>query len=483
MPKLGRLKFPLLSLLSGALYPFAFAPINMWPLVLVSLASFFILLQQVNRKQALWCGFCYGLGLFAVGVSWVFVSIHVYGNSPIPIAALFSAMFVCYLATFFLLFAAGYKWCQERLSWLGTALAVPSWWLGIEWLRGTLFTGFPWLLLGYSQLPAPLAGFAPVVGVYGVSWLTVLLVMLLLPWLQIRQYDRRLRGGALVVALVLLLGGAELKQVAWTQPNGEPKTVALVQGNIPQDLRWLASNQEQIIKTYWQLSEDWWSQDIIIWPESAISLPMPYASPILDGLTVTAKDSKTALILGIPEQAKTDSGRYYNTLQAIGHQARGDYAKRHLVPFGEYLPLESWLRGIIAFFDLPMSGFIPGAEKQPLLEANGLRLQAAICYEIAYPGLVYSDVEDAGAILTVSNDTWFGDSFGPSQHLQMAQFRALETGRPVLRATNNGITAIINQHGELVKTAPSFERAVLQGVVQPYRGVTPLVWLVGALGA
>ena len=302
--------------------------------------------------------------------------------------------------------------------------------------------------------------------------------MLLYTLLQPSQSSRLWRGGAMVMALAVLIVGVELKQVSWTTPVGAPKSVALVQGNIPQDLRWLEEHRAQILETYWRLSQELWGNDLIIWPESAVPLPLPYAKNLLADLDITGKYTGSALILGIPELATKDGHTgFYNSLLAVGEQASGHYAKRHLVPFGEYVPLESWLRGIIAFFDLPMSAFLAGGNDQPLLRAHGLKLQPVICYEVAYPHLVLTGIAAANVIITVSNDTWFGHSFGPSQHLQMAQFRALETGRPLLRGTNNGITAIIDAKGRVVKAAPSFEQAVLVGSIQGYQGLTPYVWL------
>jgi len=259
----------------------------------------------------------------------------------------------------------------------------------------------------------------------------------------------------------------------WVEP-GRAGTVALVQGDIPQDAKWHEETVVPIMQTYQRLTAPYWQRDLVIWPEAAVTVFVQQARPFLDAMNALARRSGAALILGIPSYQEKPDGQvaFRNSAIVLG---RGDgiYSKRRLVPFGEYVPLERWLRGVIRFFDLPMSHAEPGARNQPLLRAGPWRVAMAICYEIAYPDLVRRDAAEADVIVTISNDSWFGRSIGPHQHLQMAAMRALENGRYVLRATNSGITAIIAPDGRVARELPEFEAAVLDGEFMGMTGTTP----------
>ena len=341
-----------------------------------------------------------------------------------------------------------------------------------EWLRTWLLTGFPWLMLGYGFIDTPLAGWAPVLGVLGIG--------LILAFTAAASYLTltRWRGGpaALAASALLWTAGPLLERIGWTEPTGEPLSVAMVQGNIAQELKWEPGQLEAILDTYVAMSEPLWGNDLLVWPEAAVPAYLDLVVDRLAPLAARAVASGSTLLLGIPTRdanaAKRRGFDAFNSIAVIGADS-GLYHKRRLVPFGEYVPLESWLRGLIAFFDLPMSSFSRGPAAQAPLVVHGQRVAPSICYEIVYPDLVGAGARDAGVLLTVSNDTWFGASIGPLQHLQMARMRALETGRPLVRATNNGISALIDADGRITVRGGQFTQEVIRGEVQPTTGLTP----------
>lgn len=459
----------LLAILAGALITLASAPFNFWPLAFIAPAALLFLLNQLTPLQALLRGWFFGLGVFGSGASWVYVSIHVHGGTPMLLAALMTGLFTAALAIFFALHAWIWQRFFNQRWWL---LAWPALWVLMEALRSWIFTGFPWLLVGTTQLNSPLAGWAPVLGVYGVSGLSVLLAALILFGIRPRQRPRRQQLAALVTAASLLLSGQLLTQVEWTQAAGEPLTAGLVQGNIPQEDKWNPAKRNLIIERYLELSKEAGAVDLILWPETALPLTPSQAQPFFD-LALQQAGPETALITGLASPAP-ETNRFYNSLIAIG-PTQQSYHKVKLVPFGEYLPFETWLRGLINFFDLPMSSFIPGPDQQDSLSVHQTRVAPLICYEVAYPDFSARQALDTDWLLTVSNDSWFGRSIGPLQHFQIARFRALETGREMARVTNNGITALIDSRGQVKSQLPQFSSGVLKAEIQPHHGATPFM--------
>ena len=345
--------------------------------------------------------------------------------------------------------------------------------MALDAFRGWFLTGFPWLYAGYSQLDGPLAPLAPLGGVWLITFALALCAALLvnLPRLLSRK-------PALLAAVTLLvapwLGSLALQGHAWTQSKGEPLSVVAIQGNIEQQLKWDPRQLEMQLDLYRQLSFSSPRADLLVWPETAVPVLKEYAEGYLNVMAMFARDRQSALITGVPVRQVNERGekRYYNGITVVG-EGSGTYLKQKLVPFGEYVPLQDLLRGLIAFFDLPMSDFARGPADQPLLEAKGLKIAPYICYEVVYPEFAASLAADSDLLLTVSNDTWFGRSIGPLQHLQMAQMRALEAGRWMIRATNNGVTALIDPQGQITRQVPQFQRAVLQGEVSAMQGLTP----------
>ncbi|MGB0466109.1 MAG: apolipoprotein N-acyltransferase [Pontibacterium sp.] len=458
----------LLSLLAGATVTAALAPFNQVWLVGLPPLLLFLLLDKAPLKQAPLLGWFFGLGFFGAGVSWVFVSIYEHSATPLVLAVLLTALFVMALALLFMVQA----WCWKR--WLQGPLAtfsfVAIWVLG-EWLRSWLLTGFPWLYLGYAATETPLSAWAPVGGVWLNSLIFVASGLLLFYCFKATTMPRRL-----ISLLLLILPWALLPLVSqpWTKVSGEAFTVTLIQADINQEKKWDPNSLEETLSTYEQLTLPHQGDALIIWPETAISAFFRQASPLIQPLLNQLDDSGSTFISGLPTTSFGADGqrRYHNSL-AVLTGGSGVYHKQRLVPFGEYIPLENYLRDTLAFFNLPMSGFSLPSEEQALLSVNGYALASAICYEIAYPELVRLSSRKADFILTVSNDTWFGHSIAPDQHMQIARMRALETGRWVIRATNNGISGLINPDGEIVKQAPRFTQASLSGTLEPRNGQTP----------
>lgn len=466
-----------LAVLAGALLPLAFAPVSFYPLAVLSPAVLFWLWQDCAVARAFRLGFAFGLGMFGVGVSWVYVAIHDFGYTGVAVAGLLTALFVAFLALFPAVLGAVSVGLARR--WLGPArqpalrllLLFPAAWTALEWVRGWFLTGFPWLNLGYSQIDAPLAGWAPVLGVYAVSWATALSAGLLLWALQSRG---RRRVAAVLALAGLWAVGAALLRVAWTHPTGKPLQVSLIQGDVPQNTKWTPEELPTRIRRYGRLTREHWDSAIIVWPENAMTDFYSRLEPdFLGPLAEEARRHGSEIILGVPVlDPATD--RYYAAMVSIG-ATHGVYLKRHLVPFGEYVPMEHLLRGLIGFFDLPMSSFSRGPAHQAPLVAAGQPLATTLCYEDAFGEDVIKELPQATLLLNGSNNAWYGDSMAPAQHLQISRMRALETGRDLMRATTNGISALVGAHGQVLARSPQFETYVLTGKVQPRAGATPYV--------
>lgn len=467
----------LLAIAAGALLTLAFAPFDIFPLAILSPALLLALWLKVSPRQAFLRGFLFGLGLFGTGVHWVYVSMNNFGNLNAFLSVFFTGIFVAVLSLF-----TGYTgYClnryfpKENLSKI--FCAFPAVWLAIEWLRGFILSGFPWLTLGYSQIHSPLKGYAPILSVTGVS-LAVLLSSALLYCFCLNFYKKHFRSAlsnALLLALLWAVG-AGLSFIHWTKPFGQPIKVSLIQGNIPQSLKW---DQNEVIHTltrYTQLTDNHWDSKLIIWPESAVPVILQQATDFINGLDSKAKTHQTSIITGIPIQSENQPSSYYNAVIMIG-KGTGMYAKQRLVPFGEYIPFEKIVGKVFDLLQVPMSEFIPGPTFKQPLQVDNLKIASFICYEIAFPQQVLQKDESINLILTVSNDAWFGHSVAQPQHLQMAQMRALELGRPVLSVSNDGITAIINPEGNIQARAPQYQEYVLTNIVQPTHGSTPWMLL------
>ncbi|MDA7742222.1 apolipoprotein N-acyltransferase [Francisellaceae bacterium] len=476
MPKFPNLPTKLIDLivfLAGGLLVFAFSPFYFSFLAFISLACLFASWVSCTPKRAAWRGFLFGVSSFGLGVSWVFVSINTYGNTNIFVSTSITALFVFGLSLFPAL--TGYlssKLLQrspQSRSYLRLAVIFPSIWVLIDLLRGWIFTGFPWLYIGYTQTNTFIGGLAAIGSVYLVSLITALLSTLLVIVFIAPRLKHKIC--VLVIGLLILDSSYLLDNITWTKPlQQKPTSVTLVQGNVPQLMKWNPNAAEDILNTYYHLTKNNMSS-LIFWPENALPLFAQQIGSYLESVDALADTHHAALITGIP--VTHDEGKaYYNGAMVLG-EGHGEYLKHHLVPFGEYLPLKGLIGPVLQFMHIPMSNFSAGPLHQPLLHMNNVKVALSICYESAYPNQIRIQSKRSNLMAVISDDAWFGNSFGPWQHLQMAQMRAIENGRYLVQATNDGITAIINNHGEVIKEIPQFKPMVLKGQVLLFKGQTP----------
>lgn len=461
------------ALFAGAALPLAFAPFGWWWLGLLCPAVLFAIGAGAPDRIARRAAYLFGLGFYGVGVSWVYISMDRYGHSGPVLALLLTLCLVAFLA----LFPLACVWLARRLragtGFVALAVAFPVAWVLLEWVRIWLFTGFPWLLLGYSQIDGPLRSVAPVFGVLGLS-LVLSVLAGVLAWLALVPKPRQLLAGLGVAVLVLV--GTRLLDHDWTEVAGEPLSVVLIQGNVAQDQKWSPEYLQITLDRYRDLTRAHWGADLIVWPEAAV--PNWYhrlAHDYLEPLAEEGRAHGTELVLGVPF-LDLDTGDAFNSIISLGADA-GIYHKRHLVPFGEYVPLRDVIGRALDILGAPMSDFQAGTAGTPL-HAAGYEMGASICYEVVFGQEVADALPAAQMLINISNDAWFGDSLAPHQHLQMARMRSLETGRDMLRATNTGITAVIDHKGRITARAPQFEVFSLQAQAVPRNGATPYVrWL------
>ena len=456
-----------LAPLAGVFITLSLAPFSFWPASILGCALLAYLLASCTPRQAAWRGWLFGLGLFGSGASWVYVSINVYGNASVPLALFLTVVFCAGLALLHSLQAWFYAKVIRPLPG-GMLLGFAALWVLGEWLRSWLFTGFPWLYVGYGHIDTWLSGWAPITGVFGLSFAVAFSAScFFLAWRRPQTATLVSYGGLLAT---LWVGGLMLKPIEWVAPAAEqPLKVALYQPNIPLEKKWDRRYYLEILEQFDVSLRPLSERDLVLWPESAIPRVYNQARGFLDNISRRAELADTALITGIPTRK---DGRYYNSIVALG-LGNGQYDKQRLVPFGEYVPLEEWLRGLIDFFDLPMSNFSRGASGQGPLRAGNYRVAPLICYEVVYPSLTAAAAQNAELLITISNDTWFGRSIGPLQHLEMARMRALENGRYMLRGTNNGVSAIIDHRGQIVARSAQFEEEALLGEAEVMLGHTP----------
>jgi len=479
----------LVAAASGATAVLAFSPFGLWPLAVLAVAVFYLTLEGQTPARGFLAGWAFGLGLLGFGVFWIRISLNEFGNMPPLVAHLLTAAFISAMALYYGLVgwvlralgrAAPAQWVPglgrpslpRGAALGGPLLLLPAVWVLLEWLRGWIFTGFPWLALGYTQVDGPLGGLAPVAGVYGVSLAVALSAGLL--WVAVRSQGR-LRWSAAAGLGVLVATGGALRLVEWTRPVGEPLRASVIQANIQPSMKWNPDALVPVLEAHLELTRERLdTSDLIVWPETAVPT---FLDEVRDGLieplTRTAREAGVAVVLGIPYRA-LGTGRYYNGLLSIGDQ-EDLYAKRHLVPFGEFMPFKAWLGPLVQLFDVPMSDFSRGEAGASVLQVNGMPVGATICYEDAFPEEVLRALPAAAYLINVSNDAWFGDSLAPHQHLEIARMRALEAGRPLVRATNTGISALIDHHGAVLGTIPLLERGGLTRDLQPRAAATPFV--------
>jgi apolipoprotein N-acyltransferase len=459
---------PVVAIAAGALQALAFAPTQIAPLSLLCMGILWWLWEGVSARRAALIGFAFGAGLFFAGTYWIYTSVHGFGQAPVVLAIALLAGLVCLMGSY----SAGLGWLVGRYTresvCLRLLVALPAAWVLMEWFRGWFLSGFPWLALGYSQIDTPLAGFAPLFGVYGVSYVTALSAGLLLVFLQC---SGRIRLAAAFAFIALWVGGFALLRVNFTHPSGQPLSVALIQGAIPQDLKWQEDNRAHTFDVYQRMTASALGARLIVWPEAALPVLYHEAVPFLTPIYQAAQEHGSDLVLGLLRFDVLGNG-FRNGLVALG-QTEEWYYKRHLVPFGEYFPVPAFVRSWMRLKSLAYVDFIAGPQNQAVLHAGGQTLAATICYEDAYAADQVAQLNTATLLVNVSNDAWFGDSNAPHQHLQITRMRALEAGRWMLRATNNGVSALIDPKGHVTLRSQQFVPVVLRGTVVPYLGLTP----------
>ena len=469
MHYLDKWKGDLLSLLAGGMLTLAFAPFDYSYLAIVSLICIYFSWLECSPKRAAFRGFLYGIGLFASGISWVYVSVHYYGGAPAIPSALLTFLIVCFWA----LFPAITGYLSAKISNyrnINPVWVIPFIWIFIEYFRGYWFlNGFPWLQIAYTQLGTPLQGYVPILGVYGTGFLLGLIASLIVA--SIRKQIQPIVG----VVLVLIFGnvGAFLNTVQWTHRLGSDEIkVALVQGNVSQDKKWLPEYRRKTLVTYQHLTAQHWNADIVVWPETAIPAYLSDVErTLLKPLSDSARTTNTDLIVGIPA-TDHDHHNTFNTVLSLG-RTEGRYNKNHLLPFGEYLPLQPLSGFVLKQMGIQLGDFTPGGSDQELLVAGGYPFSTSICYEDAFGDEIARTLPKAAFLVNLTNDAWFGNSIERHQHMQIAQMRSLETGRFMLRATNTGVTAIVAPDGSIVDKAPLFKTTVLTGKIFPMGGITP----------
>jgi apolipoprotein N-acyltransferase len=457
-----------LALIAGGLLPLAFAPFHLfWLSVLCPAIWLYCLAHTQNMKRIAWRGWLFGFGFFLTGISWVYISMHRFGGVNVAVASLLTVAFVAALGLVFLVYACVWRRLFPSNHLLNLLIAFPACWALFEWLREWFLTGFPWLFLAYSQIRSPLSGYTPIIGCYGTAFMTTLCSAFIV-YAVLHKGKTRLWSIVGLVAVIAL--GALLHTIHWTKPTGKKLSVSLIQGNIPQSMKWNPQQVVPTLNTYETLTQNNWA-NLVVWPEAAVPITMMEAQTFLQKMDAQARQHHAALITGIP--ITTEGGNaFYNGALGIG-EANGSYAKRHLVPFGEYIPLKTIAGNVMRILNIPLPDLVNGPEKQAGLTLNSTPIATFICYEIAYPNLLRSDLPRAQLLVNLSDDAWFGHSIAAEQQLEIAQTRALQSGRYLLASTNNGVTAIVNEKGDILSKLPRFKQGALHGNVLLMTGSTP----------
>jgi len=455
------------SFLLGALSVLSFAPFNHYFISLISLSALFYIWYRSNdKKQNFLSGLFFGLGLFGFGISWIYISLNTFGGMPSWLSVLSTFLF----CIFFALFIGAIGWLSSYRK--SGFILTPFIWTFLEWIKGWFLTGFPWLTMGYSQIPSsPLAGFLPIVGIYGVTLILTCLAILLS--YALIDKDKSSRFKKLGVITVVLISGHLLKDIQWTEPTGGPISVSLIQGNITQDIKWQKETITQTLDTYQNLIQKTQGQ-IILLPETAMPLLVEYIPATFKQSTLAhAMKQRGNIFIGAIERQDTS---YFNVVFSLGKDSSQVYRKSHLVPFGEFIPFKFIFQYIYThYLHIPMNDLSRGDIDQPLMTIGNQKIAFNICYEDVFGEEIIHALPSATILANVSNDAWYGKSIAAYQHLQFSQARAIETGRMMIRSTNTGVTAIIDQHGIVTAMLPTFTEGILEGSVQGFKNATPYV--------
>ena len=456
---------------AGLLIPFGFAPFHFPGVAILGMSLLFAELQGQTNPRALLIGFIFGLGFFGFGVSWIYVSIHAYGHLNSISSALITFLFVFYLSLYPGLVAYLYTKLAAKQSLLVSCCLFSACWCLGEYFRSTLMGGFPWLLLGFGQIDTPLKYLLPIVGVYGVSFLTCLAATFLVACTQ-STIKNRLPW--LFAFVGILLTPSVLKHQKWSILSETPVSVGIIQANLSMRDKWDESLFWQLLKQYKKSIDTLvGKKNLIVMPESAIPLPADYISDFLDKINKKATRKASSILLGIPLQDTESSGYFYNTIMSLGN-GKGAYSKQHLVPFGEFIP--NAFEKLVNWLALPVANLKPGPKNQPLIQINDHPIASLICYELAYPELLRQQLPLAEWIVSVSDDGWFGHSLAMYQQLQIAQVLSLQTSRYQVVANNDGLSSIVDTTGTITASLKPFSAGILEANIYPATGYTPWVY-------
>ena len=461
---------------TGALLSLSFAPFGWWPLSILCPALLIYLWDGAAPRRAAVLGFWFNFGTFAVGTYWLYIALQLIGHAPVPLALLLMAGLACIMGAYHALLGwlvAKYFPARGAMRWL---VAIPGAWLVVEWFRSWFLTGFGWLALGYAHTDNWLGGLAPVIGQYGLGLVTLLLAGALVTMVLGERRVQQSAAAAVFAGLGAL--AFAFRDIEWTQPSGKPITVAVVQGAIPQDEKLLVENLPQILATYETLTVQAHGADLIVWPESAIPDLVNYHIDYMKRVYQAASATGSALVLGAiraDTNPKTGAEEFFNSVLVMDPATPGVgwYNKHHLVPFTEFFPVPGFIRNWLRLMSLPYSDFNRGDAAQPPLDAAGHKISLGICYEDGYASTQLPALRTATLLVNVTNDAWFGRSTARYQHLQISRMRAREAGRPMVRAANDGVSAVIGARGEILVRAPEYEANVLRAELQPRTGLTP----------
>ncbi len=467
----------LIAVAAGMLTTLAYAPYSLWLLGFVGPAALLLLWQNATPKRAWLIGLLYGIGFFGTGTWWVFISMHQFGHMETPLAIIATILVVFYESLFPAL--QGYcmaRWCNTSVA-LRSVIFFPASWVLMEWLRSFLFTGWHWLVLGYTQIDSPLGGYAPIFGTYGISLLMLITIGIFVWGLNTIFSKSEISTSIIkwrlflkiILIAVIWFNGALIYMVSFTKTNGKSISVSMIQGNIPQELKWQPDQLSNIVEKFHVATQQHWTSDLIIWPEGAIPALSNVAEPFLDSLAKDAIKHHSSVMLGIPV---AEGAYFYNAVLLIG-ESNGHYYKRHLVPFGEYVPFKKWVNPLLVSLNIPMSDFSSGPAHQPLMTVKNIPLAAYVCYEIVEPDEVRRTLDNAEMIVTITDDSWFDDSVASDQHLQMARMRSLENGLPQLFLSSRGESAIIDSRGRITHSLPEHQEGVISATISTVHGKTP----------
>jgi len=497
----------LLVLCAGALTVFAFAPFKIYPLAWFTPALLFYALSKAKtKKQHFLLGWIYGVGLFGAGASWPFYSMYFFAHAPLALAVIGTTLFVTIIAVLTMgLFGFLASLFRDKALFTRLLLFYPATWVLLEWYRGWFLTGFPWLYLGNSQIDTFFAAYAPITGVLGVSLISVLISGSLVSFLFGNSLKRTvyiahenlsshvstkavieepfgssIRVLSALIILLLTISAFTLQKLDWTQKKGKAFTVSVLQSNISQTEKLNSENLDSSIKLYQAMTKKSHKSDLIVWPETGLFDAFNnHMDDVILPLQRSLEKSTQSILMG--GFNVNENNEVENSVLALSKESRQVYSKRHLVPFGEYIPMLEYIRWLGKWIQLPYSNLVAGTS-DGTLQVSGHIAQMTICYEDAFGAEIIQSLPEATMLINVTHDGWFTGSLEPEQHMQIARMRSLETGRYMVRATTTGPSGIIDEKGNVIVTAPSYTRKIITGKLQPFTGATPYVrwgnWLI-----